>query len=169
MALALTPTTLVAICTGYFLGFNGLLPLVIAYTTASFLGYTLAQYLGRNTTQLLLHRYPRTEQIIDQLNKKSPYWFVALCRLSPILPFGIMNVVLSFIGTPLKPFILGGLVGMLPRTIAALTAGKLTYDLVSLVNQPGQNKLLQISFLLLILLSSFGLLVVFKRAARIQG
>ena len=105
MALALTPTTLVAICTGYFLGFNGLLPLVIAYTTASILGYTLAQYLGRNTTQLLLHRYPRTEQIIDQLNKKSPYWFVALCRLSPILPFGIMNVVLSFIGTPLKPFI----------------------------------------------------------------
>ena len=164
MGLALTPTTLVAICTGYFLGFKGLIPLVIAYSLASYLGYVIAQNFGKGITQNIIRRYPKADKVIEQLNGKSPYWFVALCRLSPVLPFGIMNVVLSFMGTPLKPFLLGGLVGMLPRTIAALTAGKLTYDLITLVDRPGQNQLIQISFLILIILSSFGLLYLLRRA-----
>lgn len=163
MALALTPTTFVAISTGYFLGLNGLAPLVIAYTVASLLGYLIAKPLGSGILSTIQGYYPKTDQLVGKLNSTSPYWFVILCRLSPVLPFGIMNVVLSFISTPIRAFVLGGMMGMLPRTLTALMVGKLASDLLNVVAHPGQNQLMQISFTTLLIISGVGLTLYFRK------
>lgn len=166
MALALTPTTLVAISIGYFLGLNGLAPLVLAYSAASLIGYFLAKPLSGSMMNTIQDYYPKTNRLVAKLNNTSPFWFVILCRLSPILPFGVMNVVLSYIATPLKPFLLGGITGMLPRTFTALMVGKLANDLINVVAHPGQNRFMQISFTLLVLVSGIGLTFYFKKVIK---
>ena len=166
MALALTPTTLVAITAGYFIGFIGLLPLVISYTLASVLGYQLANSLGTEMMNSVYVTYPKVERLIKNLNRTTPFWFVVMCRLSPVLPFGLMNVVLSFIDTPFRSFLLGGIVGMLPRTITALMVGKLASDLIKVVAHPGQNQLMQISFTVLLIISGIGLTFYLKKALK---
>ena len=71
MALALTPTTLVAITTGYFIGLLGLLPLVISYTLASIVGYTLARPLGPGMMANIYKAYPKSERIFENLRSES--------------------------------------------------------------------------------------------------
>ena len=164
MALALTPTTLVAITTGYFIGLLGLLPLVISYTLASIVGYTLARPLGPGMMANIYKAYPKSERIFENLNHGNPFWFVVMCRLSPILPFGLMNVVLSLMAIPFRSFLLGGIVGMLPRTVTALMVGKLASDLINVVTHPGQNLLMQISFTALLIISGIGLTYYFRKA-----
>jgi uncharacterized membrane protein YdjX (TVP38/TMEM64 family) len=46
-----------------------------------------------------------------------------LCRLSPFLPFALMNVVLPYLGIRFRNFMIPGLIGMLPRTLFFLWAG----------------------------------------------
>lgn len=166
MAFALTPTTLVAITVGYFIGFNGLIPLVISYSLASVMGYYLAQSLGTGTMHNIYVTYPKAERLINNLNRGTPFWFVVMCRLSPVLPFGLMNVVLSFTATPFRSFLLGGIFGMLPRTITALMVGKLANDLINVVAHPGQNQLMQISFTILVIVSGVGLTYYFRKALK---
>ena len=164
MALALTPTTLVAITIGYFIGLAGLLPLVVSYTLASIIGYRLARPLGPGMMANVYKAYPKSEQLFENLNHGSPFWFVVMCRLSPILPFGLMNVILSLMATPFRSFLLGGIVGMLPRTLTALIVGKLASDLINVVTHPGQNLLMQISFSALLIISGIGLTYYFRKA-----
>ena len=40
------------------------------------------------------------KQVLKNTVNSNPFWFVVLCRISPVLPFGLMNVVLP---TPISP------------------------------------------------------------------
>lgn len=122
MALAFTPTTFVATLSGAFLGFQSLWYLVPSYLMASLLGYLLARKMGAGALRLITHTYPRSEVLLHNL-RSNELLLVILCRISPILPFAIMNVVLSYAGIRLLPFLAGGLIGMLPRTVLAVMLG----------------------------------------------
>lgn len=166
MALALTPTTVIALVSGYFLGIKAIIPLVITYSLASIIGYFLSRPLGSKFHKTIHEAYPKLDNLIERMSKFSPTGFVFFSRISPVLPFAVMNVVLPFIGIKFKPFFWGGMAGMLPRTILAIGAGHLAVSLFTLINQPNNTTYMQIGFVVLLTISIFGFVLLFKKALR---
>lgn len=163
MAFALTPTTVIALVSGYFLGIKAIVPLVITYSLASVIGYFISKPLGKSFHAAAHKAYPKMDRLIQGMSSRSPAGFVFLCRISPILPFAVMNVVLPFIGVRFKSFFWGGIAGMLPRTVLAIVAGSLAHSLFSLIKEPNSLGYMQIGFVVLLLISIFGFALLLKK------
>jgi len=122
MGLAITPTTFVSLLSGYFLGFDAIIPIIISYQLASLLGFGLAQKMDNQTVIWIQKKFPKSAPIFANVERKQ--WMTTfLARISPALPFGLMNVVLSISGVKFSPFFFGGLIGMLPRTLFFIWLG----------------------------------------------
>lgn len=163
MSFALTPTTVVALLSGYFLGFYAIIPVVISYGLSSVGGFLLSKPLGSNFQQVIQNSYPKIDEFFHRMSDKSPSRFVFFSRISPVLPFAIMNLVLPFVGIRFKPFFWGGLIGMIPRTLLAITIGKLANDIYSIIKNPSSGIYMQIGFGVLLMVSLLGFLLLYKR------
>lgn len=167
MAVLLTPTTFIASLSGFLFGLSSLVYVVPAYLVASLLGYALGQYLDRGN---LLKSMVEVDdkQLLKNTVESNPFWFVILCRISPVLPFGLMNLMLPAFGVKLKEFIVAGTLGMLPRTILFVWLGSAAQDLMEALN--GGDEGIGFKFYmtaLLVLISSFGLLFLFRRKLKL--
>ncbi|MDB5233749.1 MAG: hypothetical protein JWR44_742 [Hymenobacter sp.] len=163
MAFALTPTTFVAIVTGYYFGWAGLAGMVLAYALASAIGYEIAQRLDHGKLRHFLHLFPKAEAVLNELQHQS-WQLILLTRLSPVLPFALMTFVLAIVGVPRKRFLLASVIGMLPRSLFFYWLGTQASDVLALLRDPDQGKLSKIVLLGLVAASLFGLFVVFNRA-----
>ena len=163
MAFALTPTTLVAIVTGYYFGWAGLPGMVLAYTLASALGYELAQRLDHGKLHHFLHLFPKAEAVLDELKTQS-WQLIILTRLSPVLPFALMTFVLAIVGVPRRRFLAASVLGMLPRSLFFYWLGTKASDVLALLKDPDEGTLSKVVLLGLVAASLFGLFVVFNRA-----
>ena len=134
MALAITPTTFIAILSGYFLGFDGLIPIVLSYQIASLLGYFLARNTDNRFIDTIKEKYPKSNRYFENIDRNQ-IKLTFLSRISPTLPFAIMNVVLAVSKVRVSPFLWGGLVGMLPRTLFFLWVGHQAANLQSAFSQ----------------------------------
>ena len=121
------PTVSQAILAGYTFGVAlGLPAALIGFGGASLIGYELVQRLARPRVERELERSPRTVMIRDALLSASPrraLLIITLLRASPSAPFALTNLVLGCLGVSRKVFFLGTIVGMLPRTLAAVIIG----------------------------------------------
>jgi uncharacterized membrane protein YdjX (TVP38/TMEM64 family) len=163
MAILLTPTTFIASLSGFLFGLSSLLYVVPAYLLASLLGYALGNYLDRGRLLKSMVEVDN-KQLLKNTVDSNPFWFVILCRLSPVLPFGLMNLMLPAFGVKVKEFVTAGTLGMLPRTILFVWLGSVAQDLVEVFQ--GSEDGLGFKFYLtavLVLVSSLGLLFLFKR------
>ena len=163
MAFALTPTTLVAIVTGYYFGWAGLPGMVLAYALASALGYELAQRLDHGKLHHFLHLFPKAEAVLDELKTQS-WQLIILTRLSPVLPFALMTFVLAIVGVPRRRFLAASVLGMLPRSLFFYWLGTKASDVLALLKDPDEGTLSKVVLLGLVAASLFGLFVVFNRA-----
>lgn len=155
MGFMLTPTTFIAMISGYLLGFNAILPVVFMYTIAASIGYFLGKLLDQGKVEKTLNYFNKGHLI--QNIQETDHWFVFTCRLSPVLPFAFTNIVLASINTPFKRFITWGTLGMLPRTLLAIWAGKQATDIYALENNTFTWNW-ETSILLALLLISFAML-----------
>ena len=137
MAFAITPTTFICLLSGFFIGFSGLIPIVIAYQTASAVGFYLSNTLNNSFIETVKLKYPKAGLLLNNVSNNQ-LSLTFLSRLSPALPFAIMNIVLSVAGIRFKHFFWGGLIGMLPRTVffvwIGIQASNLTEALDSKMN-----------------------------------
>jgi uncharacterized membrane protein YdjX (TVP38/TMEM64 family) len=132
MGFALMPTTLMAFLTGYFLGFEGTPLMITSYLIASYVGYQLGLFLeGKKIHKNILEK-PKINRFLASLKEKS-WKLIILVRLSPVLPFSVMNLVLSAIRFPIKIFLIGSFIGMMPRTLFAIYVGTRAQNLKSLI------------------------------------
>ncbi|MCC5943832.1 MAG: TVP38/TMEM64 family protein [Bernardetiaceae bacterium] len=122
MSVAILPTTLIALFSGFFLGFQGLFPMILSYTIASLLGYRLAQLFERGETLGLIHQNQRLVKFIARFEQKQ-YEFAFWLRLTPLLTFALTNILVATLNMRLKPFLIGGTLGMLPRVIFVIWIG----------------------------------------------
>ncbi|USE37900.1 TVP38/TMEM64 family protein [Endozoicomonas sp. SCSIO W0465] len=164
MALALTPSTLIALISGYFLGWAAFFYILISYPVASAIGYTVGKSLDHGKLMNTLPPTSRIHLMLDEL-KHHQWPLVILTRISPILPFSLMNLVLPAIGIRLQTFLLAGFIGMLPRTLFALWAGMQARDLISLLKNPTQDNLSIIFMVMVSILSIGGLLYLARKAS----
>ncbi len=165
MAFALTPTTFVALLSGYFLGWNALIPMSIAYVAASYIGYQAASRIDQGKFLSGIYKNPKMAQAIERL-RSGQLKVIILSRLSPVLPFAVMNVVLAMLKVDLRKLIWGGLAGMLPRTALAVFAGSQGRNIRQLLENPNQNSLIQAGLIGLTVVSIGGLVYVILRIVR---
>jgi len=163
MAFALTPTTFVAIVTGYYFGWGGLPGMVLAYALAAAIGYELALRLDHGKLRHFLHLFPKAEAVLGELQSHS-WQLILLTRLSPVLPFALMTFVLAIVGVPRRRFLLASVLGMLPRSLFFYWLGTEASDVLALLRNPDEGMLSKIVLLGLVAASIFGLFIVFNRA-----
>lgn len=169
MAMALTPTTFIALISGYFLGWQAVPYMLVAYLTASGIGYYLARYVDQGKFFQTLKQAPKVDRFIAGINQKQ-FSFIILCRISPVLPFAIMNVVLSMMQVSFSRFLWAGFIGMLPRTLLFIWVGS-TASVLKEVIEGGQKDAGQLSFLILLIISIVGFYLYFKQviSRRLSG
>lgn len=165
MALALTPTTFVAIVSGYFLGWPGLPGMVAAYALAATLGYELALRLDQGKLRDFLLGFPKAGAVLSELHQQS-WQLIVLTRLSPVLPFALMTFVLALVGVPRGRFLGASVLGMLPRSLFFYWLGTEASDVLALLRNPDQGTASKLLLLGLVVASLLGLYLLFNRALK---
>ena len=166
MAFALTPTTFIALLSGYFLGWQALFPVAITYWIASFLGFKTAQLIDGGRFLKILSEKPKVKQILENL-QKDEFKIILLARLSPVLPFAVTNLLFSFSRTKLSNFLTAGFLGMLPRTILSIWIGTQAQEIRKLIEHPSEGNFAQFLILGLIGGSIIGLGYFIKKAVKV--
>ncbi len=163
MAFAFTPTTFIAFFSGYFIAWQATPLMLVAYLIASMLGFYLARHIDNGSFFSTIRSLPKAEKYLEGLNVHQ-FGIIVLSRISPVLPFAIMNVVLSLLGVRLRDFLWAGFLGMLPRTLLFIWLGGKANALQQLLSS-GDSYFQQISFMLLLVLSIVGFYIYFQKIA----
>lgn len=162
--IAVTLPTLLALVFGYFLGWQALVPLFALNMGAIFLVNLLARWIGTNTLLQYAQQNAKARNILEQIHRHE-LRFIFFAKLSPVLPFSLTNLVLALSGAQLKNILLGGFLGMVPRTILAVLTGSQAREIRTLLEHPNQANWVQITIIILLVASVAGLLSVFTRRA----
>ncbi len=168
MGFALTPTTFIALLSGYFLGMYAVPWVVLSYIIASLIGYHLTRLIDQGVFLETVRQLPgKKASQIDRFMqglRGNQFGIILMARISPVLPFAIMNVVLPVAGVSLKNYLLAGTLGMLPRTLFFIWIGSQAKVLKTLVEEGGgANFTTQLIFITLLTISLAGLLYYGKR------
>ncbi len=163
MAIAITPTTFISILSGYFLGWLCMPFVVISYLFAAILGFFIAKKIDKGKFINSLGAIAGIEGILRNLKDRELY-ITFLAKISPILPFALSNFLLSIGGANLRNFIIGSLLGMLPRTALAIYIGNEAQRISILIEKGNTGLGEQVFISLLIIIGAVGLFRVFKKA-----
>lgn len=168
MSAALIPTTFVAILSGYYFGWQGIAGVLVSYPIAAVLGLFLGRYIFVKTGQRLLEN-PRYKKILEGLEEK-PLAMLIFARLSPVLPFAMSNLLLGQLRIPMPTYLMGTMLGMLPRTLFFFFLGTQAKEIISMLRNPSENTEGQILTIALLVISVAGLfwvgMRVWKRVLR---
>ncbi|MBL4698034.1 MAG: VTT domain-containing protein [Phycisphaerales bacterium] len=122
------PTVSQAILAGYAFGVPmGLGLALFGFGGASLIGYELVGRIARGRVEEELQRKPKAAMLRDALVRANPiqaFILVTLLRASPSAPFALTNLLLGSLGVSRKVFFFGTIIGMLPRTLAAVLIGQ---------------------------------------------
>jgi uncharacterized membrane protein YdjX (TVP38/TMEM64 family) len=165
MALALTPTTFVALVSGFYLSWSGFPGIVVAYGIASLIGYSIAQLIDHGKMMSFLNRFEKARVLMQELRNQS-WSLIILTRISPVLPFALMNFVLSLMQIDKKRFFIASIVGMLPRTFFFFWIGTQASDIINLLQDPDSDTSGRLLMISLIVISIGGLYFVFDHALK---
>jgi len=131
---ALLPGSLLTLAAGFAYG-----PVVglLVTSPASVLAATTAFLLGRTTlrgwVQRRIARAPRTHALSRAIGKDS-FKLILLLRLSPVVPFTVLNYALGLSEASLGRYVLASFIGMLPGTWMYVYLGSLATTAASLTD-----------------------------------
>ncbi|MFD2246046.1 TVP38/TMEM64 family protein [Pontibacter ruber] len=165
MAFALTPTTFVALVSGFYLSWTLFPGLIVSYGIAALVGYSVARLIDHGKMMSFLNRFEKALFLMQELRQQS-WSLIILTRISPVLPFALMNFVLSLLQVDRKKFFLASIVGMLPRTLFFFWIGTQASDVINLLQNPDSGSGGQLLMIALIIISIGGLYFVFDRALK---
>lgn len=140
--LAILPTYAQAVLGGWAFGLaEGTLGALAGFAGGSLIGYVVGRKASGDRVMKILDEQPKWRAVRDALvgpeGGKNRFFktllIVTLIRIPPNSPFALTNLVLSSVKTAWLPYLLGTMIGMLPRTmvavyIATLIKGALTRD-----------------------------------------
>ncbi len=124
MGLALLPTTLTALASGFFIGWIGLPFLILAYSVASVIGYFLGLQSNSGLLEILFTKNPKLKSELDSRKEKEGS-LVFFVRISPVIPFAISSFIFASMQISLRKVLIYGIPGMLPRTLISFGTGVL--------------------------------------------
>lgn len=155
-ALALIPPTLLAFAFGYFLGWWAVGPLILLNLTAIALVYEITKRLDGETLLRYLSQFPRVNALLNRI-QKDELSFVFFTKLSPVVPFALTNLVFSLLKIRFANVILGGFLGMIPRTALAVWVGLEAKGLRQLIENPNESSVSRVVVIVLVIVSVIGI------------
>ncbi len=118
--LGVLPTYAQAIVGGWVFGFAlGFPAALIGFTGAAVIGYGIARTVSQDRVEQLVRENDKARTIRDALvggGFLRTTGVVALLRCPPNSPFALTNLVMAATGVRLAPFLIGTVLGMVPRT-----------------------------------------------------
>ena len=124
----LIPGSILTIKGGCLYGlFLGTIIVLIAAILGAIASFLLGRYYCRDWVNHQLKKYP-TLQKIDQVVAKEGWKIVFLTRLSPILPFNLLNYFFGITDITLRDYIIGSF-AIVPGTLMYVYIGSLLRDL----------------------------------------
>ncbi|MBN3582852.1 VTT domain-containing protein [Algoriphagus aestuarii] len=122
MGLALLPTTLIALASGFYFGWISLPFLILGYSLASVVGYGIGKLINTDLTDQVFKKNPKFKAEVEARKNKEGS-LVFFVRISPVVPFAISNFLFASLKVSLAKVLIFGIPGMLTRTVIAFTAG----------------------------------------------
>ena len=161
-AAALTPPTFLALVYGYFLGWASLPMLFAMNLGAIAIIYISAHFLHATSIRgYLVQVYPQVGSLLSRFHKNE-LKLIFFAKLSPVLPFAITNLFFAMAGARFKQVLAGGTLGMIPRTVLAVWAGKEAQDIRYLLEHPNEGLATKVILIFLIIVSTVGIGYFFK-------
>lgn len=128
---ALLPTYAQAALGGYAFGMMfGLPAALVGFAGGAVIGYVIARRASGDRVARLVRDHPKWQAVRDALvrdSERNSFWkttgMVALLRMPPNSPFALTNLVMASVKVPWASFVIGTVVGMLPRTAVAVWIG----------------------------------------------
>jgi uncharacterized membrane protein YdjX (TVP38/TMEM64 family) len=162
---ALTPPTFLALVFGYFLGWKAIFYLIVLNILAIFLVNYVAKFIDGKRFTMLLEKNPKAKTLLENIRKEE-FKIILWAKLSPALPFALTNFLFAISNAQLKNIILGGVLGMIPRTVIAVWAGQQASEIRTLLENPNQGTNTKWLIAGLFVVSMVGLVVALRRAIR---
>lgn len=136
LAIAYIPLTVLAVPAsvltlggGYLFGLLvGFIADSIGATIGAGAAFLLGRTIGRSFVVSKLKDYPKFRSVAVAI-QTSGFKIVLLLRLVPLLPFNLLNYLLSVTPVPLGEYLLASWLGMMPITLALVYAGTTLKDL----------------------------------------
>jgi len=128
---AVLPGSLLTLAAGVIFGIPaGVSYVFIGAVVGSSLAFLIARYVARPAVERRVVGDPRFEQI-DRAVGKQGRKIVFLLRLSPVLPFNVLNYALGLTRVRFRDYLIASL-GMLPGTMLYVYSGRVAGDLAAL-------------------------------------
>ncbi len=164
-ALALSPPTFLAIIQGYFIGFEALPYQFLINMGAILLVNIIVRRIDNNRFAGIVSQNEKVASLLKGI-KQEELRIIFFAKLSPVLPFAMTNFVFAISGARLRNVLLGGFLGMIPRTILAVWTGAQAKEIKALIDHPNEGLTQQIFIFALLVVSVAGLSIVFRRITR---
>ncbi|GAB3922853.1 TVP38/TMEM64 family protein [Larkinella terrae] len=164
-AFALTPPTFLALIFGYFLGWNSLLPLFALNMICILLVNRMVHWFDQDRFVRFIEQNPKARNVLERIRDQE-LKVIFYTKLSPVLPFAVTNLVFALSGARLRNILLGGFLGMIPRTLVAVWTAQQAKEIRTLVENPNAGSWTQIAIGVLLLASVVGLFSVLNRVLK---
>ncbi len=122
LSIGILSSTLLALMGGYFLGWESLYYYLPCYIASSYIGYQIISIIDQGKTIQLLQHSQRLKKALSFL-ELYPFTSVLFLRLSPVISFGQLTALCSFIRLNVFQYLIASTIGMIPRTLLAIWCG----------------------------------------------
>jgi uncharacterized membrane protein YdjX (TVP38/TMEM64 family) len=133
-AVILVPGSILTLAAGFIFG----LPLgVVLVSAGSVLGaaaaFLVGRFFARDWVADRIATLPKF-RALDNAVRHDGFTIVLLARLSPLIPFNVLNYTLGITAVRLRDYILASWIGMLPATVLYVYIGTLANDLTAIAS-----------------------------------
>ncbi|PLK46476.1 hypothetical protein C0V77_03805 [Emticicia sp. TH156] len=160
-AVAITPPTFLALVFGYFLGWGAVLPLLLMNMAGIVLVNTITRRLDKDQFRNYLQENKKAKDLLDAIQQQE-LKIIFFAKLSPVLPFALTNFVFALSGAKLKNILIGGFMGMIPRTLLAVWTGQQAKEIRKLLENPNEGNVQKILLIVLLVASVAGIFYFIK-------
>jgi len=163
---AFVPGSVLTLAAGAIFGLaKGTVYVLVAATLGSSIAFLVGRYLARGAVERRVRSNPRFAAI-DRAVAAEGRRFVFLLRLSPVVPFNVLNYALGLTSVRFGDYLVASL-GMIPGTLLYVYYGKLAGDLATVAGGAGVEKGAGYwAVLILGLVATVGVTMLVTRASR---
>jgi len=123
------PGSILTIGAGAVFGLvRGFLVVSASATLGATAAFLIGRYVARGVVARKVERHPRFKAIDDAVAREG-WKIVALLRLSPVVPFNVLNYAFGLTRVPLRHYVLASWIGMMPGTLMYVYLGSIAGDL----------------------------------------
>ncbi|KAG8370161.1 hypothetical protein BUALT_Bualt14G0088500 [Buddleja alternifolia] len=160
------PASVLTLGGGYLFGLPvGFVADSIGATVGAGAAFLLGRTIGRSFVISKLKDYPKFRAVAIAI-RRSGFKIVLLLRLVPLLPFNMLNYLLSVTPVPIAQYMLASWLGMMPITLALVYVGTTLKDLSDVTHGWGEFSKTRWAFIVLGLVVSVVLIICVTRVAK---